>query len=147
MRRHRRRYESYRHELVRLSMNSNFLQGALLDGHCLELKLSNQPTKKPEVVARSANLHAMKQHGSLKILVRNVPFQVRHFVCVLSGLTFLQATKKELIELFSAFGELSSVRMPTKTAVGERKQHRGFAFVQMSTAMAARRAFDALVHR
>lgn len=71
----------------------------------------------------------------------------RYLICVLYALTFLQATKKELVELFSAFGELSWVRMPTKTAVGERKQHRGFAFVQMSTVIAARRAFDALVHR
>lgn len=42
---------------------------------------------------------------------------------------FLQATVKELRELFSSFGQLKRVRLPKKFDGG----HRGFAFVDFLT--------------
>lgn len=54
----------------------------------------------------------MKQTGS-KILVRNIPFQ---------------AKLDEIRELFKAFGELKSIRIPKKMTPGE-DSHRGFGFV------------------
>lgn len=52
-----------------------------------------------------------------KILVRNVPFQ---------------ATKREVLELFRAFGEIKALRMPKKITA-ESESHRGFAFVDFTT--------------
>lgn len=55
---------------------------------------------------------SLKQTGS-KILVRNIPFQ---------------ATVNEVRDLFKAFGELKSIRIPKKMTPGE-DAHRGFGFV------------------
>lgn len=55
---------------------------------------------------------ALKQTGS-KILVRNIAFQ---------------AKVNEVRDLFAAFGELKSIRIPKKMAPGE-DAHRGFGFV------------------
>jgi multiple RNA-binding domain-containing protein 1 len=73
-------------------------KGVLLDGHCLELKLSHR-----EQIQEKRDKRRHIEHGDqgdcTKILVRNLPFQ---------------ATRKELKQLFSAFGELRSIRMPKK---------------------------------
>lgn len=58
----------------------------------------------------------MKQTGS-KILVRNIPFQ---------------AKINEVGELFKAFGELKSIRIPKKMTPGE-DAHRGFGFVDFNS--------------
>lgn len=55
---------------------------------------------------------SLKQTGS-KILVRNIPFQ---------------AKVNEVRDLFNAFGELKSIRIPKKMTPGE-DAHRGFGFV------------------
>lgn len=65
-----------------------------------------------EVQTNRKGTKALKQTGS-KILVRNIPFQ---------------AKLKEVQELFKAFGELKSVRIPKKMTPGE-DSHRGFGFV------------------
>lgn len=59
---------------------------------------------------------AMEQTGT-KILVRNIPFQ---------------AKPAEVRDLFRAFGELKSLRIPKKMTPGE-DSHRGFGFVDFNT--------------
>lgn len=70
-----------------------------------------------------------KKQKTSKILLRNIPFQ---------------ATKKEIKELFSVFGELKIVRLPKKL-VGT-GPHRGFGFVDFVSRHDAKRAFNALCH-
>ncbi|XP_075069988.1 putative RNA-binding protein 19 [Mixophyes fleayi] len=103
------------------------LQHCTVDGHQLEVKLSERATK-PSVSSDRKKQNNNKQKSS-KILVRNVPFQ---------------ATVKEIRELFSTFGELKTVRLPRKMA--GTGAHRGFGFVDFVTKQDAKRAFNALCH-
>ncbi|XP_065830470.1 probable RNA-binding protein 19 [Oscarella lobularis] len=104
------------------------LQGYQLEGHALELKFSNRDKN----AARGLSLKkaTKKDQTSAKILVRNVPFE---------------ATLKEIREIFQAFGEIKTLRLPKK-AGGKQTGHRGFAFVEYLTKDDARRAFQSLVH-
>ncbi|NXI86301.1 RBM19 protein, partial [Rhipidura dahli] len=103
------------------------LQGCTVDGHKLEVKLSERAVR-PAVKAARKKQTAKKQQSS-KILVRNIPFQ---------------ATARELRELFSTFGELKTVRLPKKMA--GTGSHRGFGFVDFVTKQDAKKAFNALCH-
>ncbi|CAH1179142.1 unnamed protein product [Phaedon cochleariae] len=102
------------------------LQQSVLDGKSLELKRSER-TLKNEVHTEKKVSKKNKQTGT-KILVRNIPFQ---------------ATKKEIQELFSTFGEIKALRLPKKMTTGA-ESHRGFAFVDYTTASDAKTAFEAL---
>jgi multiple RNA-binding domain-containing protein 1 len=83
------------------------LQGALLDGHALQIKPSSSKL--------SENFTKVKaEQKTSKLMVRNVPFQ---------------ATRKELLQLFGSFGQLKKVRLPKKFD----GSHRGFAFVEYLT--------------
>jgi multiple RNA-binding domain-containing protein 1 len=93
------------------------LQGFNLDGHSLVLKqgktdLSKSITSKQE-----------KSTKGTKLIVKNIPFE---------------ATKKEIKELFGTFGQLKSVRLPTKFSGG----HRGFAFLEFTTSQEAKNVLD-----
>ncbi|KAJ8922208.1 hypothetical protein NQ315_004145 [Exocentrus adspersus] len=101
------------------------LQQSVLDGKSLELKWSER-TFKNEVQSTRKSVKNTKQTGT-KLLVRNVPFQ---------------ATRKEIQELFSTFGEIKALRLPKKMGAGS--EHRGFAFVDYTTASDAKAAFEAL---
>ena len=68
-----------------------------VDGHKIELKLSNRATLRPKS-SRTLQTLDGKTPAS-KIMVRNLPFEV---------------TKKEVQQLFGTFGELKFVRMPQK---------------------------------
>ncbi|XP_060724141.1 probable RNA-binding protein 19 [Tachysurus vachellii] len=103
------------------------LQNCTVDGHQLELKISEREIKSA-VTHTSKKKQAAKKQTTSKILVRNVPFQ---------------ATVKELRELFCTFGELKTVRLPKKGVGGA---HRGFAFVDFLTKQDAKKAFSALCH-
>ncbi|KAK3574803.1 hypothetical protein QTP86_018394 [Hemibagrus guttatus] len=103
------------------------LQHCTVDGHQLELKISEREIKSG-VTHTSRKKQTTKKQTSSKILVRNVPFQ---------------ATVKELRELFCTFGELKTVRLPKKGVGGA---HRGFAFVDFLTKQDAKKAFSALCH-
>uniref|UniRef100_A0A9J2QB30 RRM domain-containing protein n=2 Tax=Ascaris lumbricoides TaxID=6252 RepID=A0A9J2QB30_ASCLU len=105
------------------------MQGILLDGHCLELKLSHREEAVDESRKRKS-VSRLQQGDCTKIMVRNIPFQ---------------ATRKELKQLFATFGELRAFRMPKKMG-SSAEGHRGFGFVDFLTRADARRAFDALVH-
>uniref|UniRef100_A0A8C5P7G9 Probable RNA-binding protein 19 n=1 Tax=Leptobrachium leishanense TaxID=445787 RepID=A0A8C5P7G9_9ANUR len=103
------------------------LQNCTMDGHQLEIKLSERASR-PEKTTKRKKQVSKKQQSS-KILVRNVPFQ---------------ATVREIRELFSTFGELKTVRLPKKMA--GTGNHRGFGFVDFVTKQDAKRAFNALCH-
>lgn len=101
----------------------------MLDSHALEVKPSDKRlTTAPAAAARSL-LSAGGLNGggagNNKLVVRNVAFQ---------------ATKTEIRDLFAAFGSVKRVRIPRKMG-GE---HRGFAFVDFSTAQEAALAMASL---
>lgn len=94
------------------------LQGTVLDGHALILQLCH--TKNNEKVKEKVD----KDQSSTKLIVRNVAFE---------------ATEKELRQLFSPFGQLKSLRLPTRLG-----KHRGFAFVEYVTKQETKNALQAL---
>ncbi|RCI01220.1 Multiple RNA-binding domain-containing protein 1 [Rhizopus azygosporus] len=91
------------------------MQGYMLDDHALDLKLSHHKT--------STSTKKSKTPDTTKIIVRNVPFE---------------ATAKDLRELFSAYGQLKSLRLPKKFTGG----HRGFAFLDFMTKQEAKNVYD-----
>lgn len=95
------------------------LQGSVLDGHALVLQLSHV---KDTPIARKP---ADNNESSTKLIVRNVAFE---------------ATKKDLQQLFSPFGQIKSLRLPKKFD----GNHRGFAFLEFLTKQEAMNAFNAL---
>ncbi|EJD76605.1 RNA recognition domain-containing protein [Loa loa] len=105
------------------------MQGVLLDGHCLMLKLSHREVVPDKITARKGVVE-LEQGEATKILIRNIPFQ---------------ATRKEVKQLFATFGEIRSFRMPKKVGASA-EGHRGFGFVDFLTRSDARRAFSGLVH-
>ncbi|XP_062593216.1 probable RNA-binding protein 19 [Saccostrea cucullata] len=104
------------------------LQHSDIDGHAVELKISNRTTLTKEKPSTKKKQKVKKQ-TTTKILVRNIPFE---------------AKKHEIYELFKVFGELKFVRLPKK--LGGTGSHRGFGFVDFLTRQDAKRAFDALCH-
>ncbi|KAI0235220.1 putative RNA-binding protein 19 [Lamellibrachia satsuma] len=103
------------------------LQHASIDGHKVELKVSNRATIQPAAPRKKQN--TKKKQKSTKILIRNIPFE---------------ATLKEIRELFGVFGEIKSLRIPKK--MSGTGSHRGFGFVDFLTKQDAKRAFNALCH-
>lgn len=78
--------------------------------------------------------HSKVPAGSdpLKIIVKNLPFE---------------ATEKDVRELFSAFSEIRTVRLPRKShafTAHRENNHRGFAFVEFLSAAEAARALETL---
>ncbi|CAB3406939.1 unnamed protein product [Caenorhabditis bovis] len=104
------------------------MQGELLDGHCLELKISHRENANIGALKRK-DVQNKEQGENTKLLVRNIPFE---------------ANIKEIESLFETFGEVKNIRIPRKP--GEKNQHRGFGFVDFISVDEARRAFEALVH-
>ncbi|KAJ8722161.1 hypothetical protein PYW08_004563 [Mythimna loreyi] len=102
------------------------LQVTTLDGKSLELKRSERGNTN-EVRTSKKSSKETTQNGT-KILVRNVPFQ---------------ANRNELHEIFRAFGEIKTLRLPKKLTPGA-DQHRGFAFVDYHSKADAKSAFEAL---
>ncbi|RKP38577.1 hypothetical protein BJ085DRAFT_19348, partial [Dimargaris cristalligena] len=106
------------------------LQGRVLDGHALEVKLTNHVTgdqSSSRRAKRAAAESATQGQGSTKLVIRNVAFE---------------ATKKELRELLSNYGQLKSIRLPSKMD----GSHRGFAFAEFLTLQEAKRVKDTLNH-
>lgn len=97
------------------------LQGKVVDGHALEIKLSTK-----SLSSSSSKLPAAdKASKNTKIMVRNVPFE---------------ATRTELLQLFGSFGQLKKVRLPKKFD----GTHRGFAFCEFVTSQEAQNAMTTL---
>ena len=100
------------------------MQGSFLDGHSLEIKFSGKAGA-ASAPKKSAAAPASGGLKSKKLMVRNVPFQ---------------ATRKEILQLFGAYGQLKKVRLPKKFD----GSHRGFAFVEFLTSQEAQNAMKAL---
>ncbi|KAI5966960.1 MRD1 [Candida pseudojiufengensis] len=94
------------------------LDGHVLDGHKLLLKLSHKQSSNTKSTTS-------KSSRSTKILIKNLPFE---------------ATRKDLLELFGAFGHLKSVRVPKKFD----QTARGFAFVEFNLLKEAENAMKQL---
>lgn len=92
----------------------------ILDGHKLQLKLSHRQSG-----TAPSSSKGDKSNKSSKIIIKNLPFE---------------ATRKDVLELFGAFGQLKSVRVPKKFD----KSARGFAFVEFSLLKEAENAMDQL---
>uniref|UniRef100_A0A1I8MYH3 RRM domain-containing protein n=1 Tax=Musca domestica TaxID=7370 RepID=A0A1I8MYH3_MUSDO len=103
------------------------MQFTTIDGNQVELKRSDRILKTPATQGERKKVQLTKQTGT-KMLVRNIPFQ---------------AKVREVRDIFKAFGELRSVRLPKKMAPGE-ESHRGFGFVDFVTKSDAKKAFEAL---
>ncbi|KAH8396219.1 hypothetical protein KR222_005541, partial [Zaprionus bogoriensis] len=103
------------------------MQLTKIDGNLVELKRSDRVLKTQDEDTRRRQVTQKKQTGT-KILVRNIPFQAHY---------------REVRDIFKAFGELRSLRLPKKLTPGE-DAHRGFGFVDFTSKADAKRAFDAL---
>jgi len=105
------------------------MQGVTLDEHCLELKISQKPTQNSahptNVIGPVPEINISKVHN--KLVVRNLAFE---------------ATKSDLRKLFSAYGNVSLVRIPLKPDGSSR----GYGFVTFLTRSDALLALEALQH-
>lgn len=104
------------------------MQHSRLDDHSLELKLSSRQSASDSRTKNSrvtSDAQVANHKPASTLMVRNLPFE---------------ANKKEVQELFGAFGQLKQVRLP-KRAQGS---HRGFAFVEFTTKQEATKAMQAL---
>lgn len=86
------------------------MNGYVLDGHALQLSLSERKPSYNQRILHSNN----KRKVSNTLIVKNLPFE---------------STKKYIYELFGAYGLIKSVRLPRKFD----KLPRGFAFVEFSS--------------
>ncbi|KAJ1789906.1 Multiple RNA-binding domain-containing protein 1 [Coemansia sp. RSA 2167] len=84
-------------------------QGIEVDGHSLSIKMSDRVGQ-----ATDTDPAPSKNPQGTKLVIKNVPFE---------------ATRKDIRDLVSAFGQIKSVRLPNKFSGG----HRGFAFVEFLT--------------
>ncbi|CAI5447933.1 unnamed protein product [Caenorhabditis angaria] len=116
----------YRAEDAKLALKE--MQGELLDGHCLELKISHREQVDKDALKRK-DIQNKEQGESTKLIIRNIPFE---------------ASVKEIESLFQTFGSVKMIRIPRKA--GLKNQHRGFGFVDFISVDEAKRAFEAVVH-
>ncbi len=113
----------------------NALQGAQLDNHVIVLQYSNigrdSSSKETKKEAPANKTDYIDDEGRVvsfrKIIVRNVAFE---------------ATRQDLYQLFSSYGELKTVRLPRK--VNSADQHRGFAFIEFVSPKECHAAYEAL---
>lgn len=97
------------------------LDNTVLDGHRVQLKLSHRKSGSSGDGAANAN----KSDKTNKIIIKNLPFE---------------ASRKDVLELFGAYGQVKSVRVPKKFD----KSARGFAFVEYTLLKEAESAMDLL---
>ncbi|KAJ2744684.1 Multiple RNA-binding domain-containing protein 1 [Coemansia sp. BCRC 34301] len=109
-------------EAARQALES--FQGIEVDDHSLEIKISDRLAK-AEANADTGSVGEGKKPKSTKLVVKNIPFE---------------ATKKDIRDLVSAFGQTKSVRLPSKFSGG----HRGFAFVEFLTPQEAQHVLDTM---
>ncbi|WRT65936.1 uncharacterized protein IL334_002887 [Kwoniella shivajii] len=113
------------------------LEGLEIDGKVLQVKFAQrglEEDQKENSREKGKDRDAMegKTKGT-KVLVKNLPFEV---------------SKKEVRELFSAYGQLKSLRLPKKSVPSSTgaASTRGFAFLEFTTHTEASRAMEALKH-
>ncbi|KAH0559889.1 hypothetical protein GP486_003592 [Trichoglossum hirsutum] len=100
------------------------MDGYNLDGHRLLIKASHKLVDAAEERRRADRAKKLAGRRT-KIIIKNLPFE---------------ATKKDVRSLFSAYGQLRSVRVPKKFD----SSARGFAFADFVTAREAENAMEAL---
>lgn len=88
-----------------------------LEGHKIQLKLSHRKA--------GAKSTASKSQKTNKIIIKNLPFET---------------SRKDVLELFGAYGQIKSVRVPKKFD----KSARGFAFVEYTMLKEAENAMSQL---
>lgn len=93
------------------------LDSHVLEGHRIQLKLSHRKA--------GAKAAGAKSSKSNKIIIKNLPFET---------------TRKDVLELFGAYGSIKSVRVPKKFD----KLARGFAFVEYTLLKEAENAMNQL---
>ncbi|GAA5870504.1 hypothetical protein JCM3774_003690 [Rhodotorula dairenensis] len=103
--------------------------GLVLDGHEIEINFAKRDTDKVGAsrATTTTTTAAGGKESSTKLLVKNVPFE---------------ATRNDLRQLFGAYGQLKSVRLPRKMD----NKTRGFAFLEFASRRDAEAAFEALEH-
>ncbi|RSH92710.1 Multiple RNA-binding domain-containing protein 1 [Saitozyma podzolica] len=108
------------------------LQGFEIDGYKIEAKFAQRGAEEVDKEHNKGEPIKGKNKGT-KVLVKNLPFE---------------ATKKDVRELFSAYGQLKSLRLPKKATLSSTGSQgtRGFAFLEFTTHTEAQRAMDALKH-
>lgn len=99
------------------------MDGTVLDGHKLQLKISTRGQDGAD--SKAASTTKSKGKKSSKLLIKNLPFE---------------ATKDGVYKIFSAPGGLRSVRIPRKFD----KTPRGFAFAEYTTVKDAENALNTL---
>lgn len=100
------------------------MDGHVLEGHTLQIRASHKGTDAAEE-RRRADAEKKAAARSTKIIIKNLPFE---------------ATKKDVRNLFGAYGQLRSVRVPQKID----RSTRGFAFADFLTPKEAQNAMDSL---
>jgi multiple RNA-binding domain-containing protein 1 len=100
------------------------MDGYVLDGHKLQLRASHKGADAAES-RRVADAQKRASARKTKIIIKNLPFE---------------ASKKDVRALFSAYGQLRSVRVPKKMD----RAARGFAFADFTTPKEAESAMEAL---
>ncbi len=100
------------------------MNGRRLDGHELLVQASQKATDLGEE-KRKEDTSKKLNSAKTKVVIKNLPFET---------------TKKDVRALFSAYGQLRTVRMPKKFD----NTARGFAFAEFLTAKEAENAIEAL---
>jgi multiple RNA-binding domain-containing protein 1 len=100
------------------------MQGKTLEGRALKIEMSAGGASGGDG-GDGGDAKVPKGFSATKIVVRNVAFE---------------ATKRDIQKLFNPFGALKSCRLPKKFD----GNHRGFAFVELSTKREATSALEAL---
>lgn len=105
------------------------MQGFNLDGHALSIKFSHgaDSSSSGRGNANKRKLDKNIEPNSTKLIIRNIPFE---------------ATKKDIRELFSTYGQIKSLRLPRKFD----GSHRGFGFVDFLTKQDAKNVFENLTN-
>lgn len=100
------------------------MNGYQLDGHKLQIQMSQKPTDLAEE-RRHEDKSKNSRLKKAKIVIKNLPFET---------------SKKDVRKLFSAYGQLRTVRVPQKFD----HSTRGFAFAEFVTPKEAENAMNAL---
>ena len=105
------------------------LQHSTIDGHSVELKLSMQGNNRNKTIKGGNKRKVLRVSNATgtKLLVKNLAFE---------------ATRNDLRELFGAFGQIKSVRIPRKFDGGTR----GFGFIDFLTHDEALNCLNALTN-
>lgn len=109
-------------EAVKIAQNS------VLNGHTLQLRLSTRSGDGGDLSSKKRGRKSKpdsKRKPSAKLVVRNIAFE---------------ATQRDVRQLFSAFGQIKTVRLPRKID----GSHRGFGFIEFVSKNEATSALNAL---